>query len=532
MKEKLVECSLGYDLPVTPDEIWPYLIDTSRMNRDLGFPPREEREINGETHISTVTLGRKEEWIEKPWTWIYGKEVRNHRIFLRGWMKEQHGKFSVNKTSSGCTVQIYFRWSFTNTFSRVLFSFVPALMQKKFDQFFKDKVKIIQSAVPSESPAKAQTLREYFLTGDPLDLDRIHVKKISRELNLPLSTVIEECAEMVRKGDMSLSWDVVCPHCRGVRSTNTLLSSLQEENKCAPCGVTFNLETKESVEIVFHLSPGFRQIPKLVYCAAEPARKRHIKLVQEIGAGEVNDFSLELPAGRYRLRKKNHASEMINSQGETVSLKLTGPGLYVLEEAWWYDDRFLVGEALSTPVIRHLISEDHLEIGLKLNVGTQVILFTDIVGSTPFYQEVGDARALQIVQTHYREVARIIEAHGGAIVKFIGDAVMAAYPSLDRAMESAIAIHRSFDGSRKEFPIKLRASLHEGNVLCANLNVGVDYFGSTVNRSAKIQKFADAMEIAVTEQDWQRLKDKFPHLTAKPVVHDPKLDVDVRILKV
>ncbi len=530
MREKLVECTLEYDLPVTPEDIWPYLIDTSRMNRDLGFPPREEKEINGENHITTVTLGRKEKWIEKPWTWVYLKEVRNHRVFLKGWMKEQHGLFSVKATETGCKVGIYFRWSFASSFNRFLFSFVPSVMQKKFEQFFLDKVKIIRSTSHDSSSTSSQSLRDYFLTGDPLELDRIHVKKVSRELNYPIANVIEECVAMVRKGDMSISWDVVCPHCRGVRATNSLLSSLQEENKCDPCGVTFNLETKEAVEVVFHLSPGFREIPKLVYCAAEPAKKKHIKLIQEVKPGEIKEFSLDLPTGRYRLRRKDHASKMINAGENQLDIKLSEPGLYTLEEAWWFDDRLLVGEALSDPSIRHLISEDHLNIGLKLNVGTQVILFTDIVGSTPFYQQVGDAVALQIVQTHYQEVAKIIEAHGGAVVKFIGDAVMAAYPSLERAMESAIAIHKSFDGSRKEFPIKLRASLHEGNVLCANLNVGVDYFGSTVNRSAKIQKYADSMEIAVTEEDWQKLKDRFPSLKAKPVVHDSKLNVDVRVL--
>ncbi len=447
-------------------------------------------------------------------------------------MKEQRGIFTVAATPTGCKVGVYFRWSFSSSFNRFLFSFVPSVMKGKFEQFFNDKVKIIQNTSPVVSESKTQTLKEYFLTADPLDMDRIHVKKVAADLKLPLHTVIDECISMVKKGDMSLSWDVVCPHCRGVRATNNLLSSLEEENKCDPCDVTFNLDAKESVEVVFHLSPGFRLIPKMVYCAAEPAKKKHIKLIQEIAAGETKEFSLDLPSGKYRLRRKNFESKMINSEKNHLDLKLSDPGLHILEEAWWFDDRLLIGEALTDSSIRHFISEDHLNIGLKLNVGTQVILFTDIVGSTPFYQEVGDARALKIVQTHYLEVAKIIEAHGGAVVKFIGDAVMAAYPSLERAMESAIAIHKAFDGSRKEFPIKLRASLHEGNVLCANLNVGVDYFGSTVNRSAKIQKYADSMEIAVTEEDWQRLKDKFPSLKPKPVVHDAKLDVNVRVLTV
>lgn len=533
MRDKLVECTLEYDLPVTPEQIWPYLIDTSRMNRELGFPPREEREIDGENHIITVTLGRTEEWIEKPWTWIYGKEVRNHRVFLKGWMKEQHGIFTLSPTTGGCKVGIYFRWSFSSSLNRFLFSFVPSVMQKKFEKFFQDKVKLIKAASDEITRVQYPSLRDYFLTADPLDLDRIHVKKVSEELQIPLEKVIEECVSMVRKGEMSLSWDVVCPHCRGVRATNSLLSSLQDENNCDPCGTTFNLDSKESVEVVFHLSPGFRSVPKVVYCAAEPARKKHIKLVQEILPGSTLSLDLPLSPGRYRLRKKNGESRMFTvGPDEKFHLDLRDPGLFTLEEAWWYDDRLLAGEALSEPHIRSLVTEDHLKIGLKLNVGTQVILFTDIVGSTPFYKEVGDAQALRIVQAHYKKVAKIIEDHGGIIVKFIGDAVMAAYPALDRAMESAIHIHRAFDGTDPETPVKLRISMHEGNVLCANLNVGVDYFGNTVNRSAKIQKHAEAFQIAMTETDWKKLAPKFSGLSVSDVILDPKLELEVRIVSV
>jgi class 3 adenylate cyclase len=161
-----------------------------------------------------------------------------------------------------------------------------------------------------------------------------------------------------------------------------------------------------------------------------------------------------------------------------------------------------------------------------------VILFTDIVGSTPFYKASGDAIALKLVQAHYQEVSNLIVKHDGVVVKYIGDAIMAAFLDLEKAMKCTIAIHRLFPQDRKDTPIRLRASFHEGKVLCANMNVGLDYFGNTVNQAAKIQKYAEAFEIAVTEDEWAKLSSKFPELKAKGVVEDSKLGVKVRVLAV
>ena len=78
----VIENLLTYKLPVKASDIWPYLSDTSRMNKELGFPPRIEKEVNGENFVSTKTLGRTEEWIEKPWVWLEEQELQNHREFI------------------------------------------------------------------------------------------------------------------------------------------------------------------------------------------------------------------------------------------------------------------------------------------------------------------------------------------------------------------------------------------------------------------------------------------------------------------
>ena len=564
---RTIECLFQYDLPVTVSEIWPILIDTSRMNSEMGFPPRVEKEVDGENHVSTKTLGKKEEWIEKPWVWVHEKEIQQHRIFQRGWMTEHRGVVRVEEKSDGtCLVQVFFRWNFPNIFHYALFSLVPKSLEKGFGTILMAKSKFIlqnrmekkRSGIPQLPDQSAyEMLKNYFLTGDMLDLDRIHAKELAERFGLPLNDVLKVCVRMVKDGDLTLSWDVICPHCRSARGESNSIAGLSENNSCEPCGTIFGIDQEESIEVVFHVSPKLRNIQKVVFCAAEPAKKKHIKLHQDFAPGVTKKFQMHLPDGTYRLRAKNSNQSVYidlktgdsrkefawdgsdaeritcnNNFSFTLSNRNTKTESFTLEEAWWFKDRLLSGEALSNPLIREIFSEDHLQVGLKLNVGTQVILFTDIVGSTPLYKNLGDALSLKAVQSHYKEVSEIIQKHDGVIVKYIGDAVMAAFLDLEKAMLCSVEIHKKFSSDRADTPIRLRASFHEGKVLCANMNVGLDYFGNTVNQAAKIQKYANAHEIAVTEEDWQRLQNQFGNLSVKPVIHDPKLNLDVRIVTV
>ena len=562
----VIECLLSFDLPVTVSELWPHLIDTSKMNQELGLPPRQEREVNGETRVTTTTLGRKEEWIEKPWFWVHEKEIQQAREFIRGWMTSQRGVFKVEETEGRkARIYVYFRWGFPNLFNYLFYKMVPGLLDRMFAKFFDSRSKLILTERNETTKTDVQihagktayeTIRNYCLTENPLDLDRIHIKEVAGKFGLDLNDAVAACIRMVRDGEMSLSWDVICPHCRGARSEQKSISGLEAYGNCEPCGTSFTTDQEESVEVVFHVTPKLRTIEKVVFCAAEPAKKKHIKLYQGLAPAAAKNYNMHLPEGTYRLRRKNspeavylelsefHPEKSFSWNGSgstrvklntTFILNLTNNSAerdyFTVEEAWWFSDRMLSGEALSNPLIREIFSEDHLKTGLKLNVGNQVILFTDIVGSTPFYKSAGDALALKYVQSHYVEVSELIRKHDGVVVKYIGDAIMAAFLDLEKAMECTLEIHKLFNGKRSDTPIQLRASFHEGKVLCANMNVGLDYFGNTVNQAAKIQKHAEALEIAVTKEDWEKLKDRYPELKVRET-QDAKLGATVEVISV
>ena len=83
------------------------------------------------------------------------------------------------------------------------------------------------------------------------------------------------------------------------------------------------------------------------------------------------------------------------------------------------------------------------------------------------------------------------------MVKTIGDAVMATFPSPDRALAAALRMRDSVRALKKDLLIKI--GIHEGPCLAVTLNDRLDYFGQTVNIAARVQGLADERAIFATK---------------------------------
>jgi Adenylate and Guanylate cyclase catalytic domain len=105
------------------------------------------------------------------------------------------------------------------------------------------------------------------------------------------------------------------------------------------------------------------------------------------------------------------------------------------------------------------------------------------------------------VRAHFQVLNEIVAAEAGAVVKTIGDAVMATFPTPDRAVAAALrmreAMYRLNDG-RNGHDLLLKIGIHEGRCLAVVLNDRQDYFGTTVNIAARVQGLADSRSILAT----------------------------------
>jgi len=165
---------------------------------------------------------------------------------------------------------------------------------------------------------------------------------------------------------------------------------------------------------------------------------------------------------------------------------------------------FLTGAALLTnQTFRRLFRGETISSSEGIGVRDVTFLFTDLKGSTALYQRIGDMKAFALVQRHFDRLAAVVQAHAGAIVKTIGDAVMAVFQQPANAVRAAIAVLQQIERFNEEHGgrnIVLKVGLHRGPSIAVTLNETLDYFGHTVNVAARVQGLADADEVFVSDE--------------------------------
>jgi class 3 adenylate cyclase len=128
-------------------------------------------------------------------------------------------------------------------------------------------------------------------------------------------------------------------------------------------------------------------------------------------------------------------------------------------------------------------------------------LFTDLQDSTLMYERVGDATAYDLVRIHFKALESATRAHGGVIVKTIGDAIMARFRDPASAVRTAIEMRERIErlAERGTADLVLRIGLHRGPAIAAVSRDRVDYFGQTVNAASRIQAAARPGEIVLSD---------------------------------
>jgi class 3 adenylate cyclase len=164
---------------------------------------------------------------------------------------------------------------------------------------------------------------------------------------------------------------------------------------------------------------------------------------------------------------------------------------------------FLSGAALlSNQTFLDLFATETIVAGEGLAVRQLALLFTDLQGSTALYERIGDMKAFDLVRLHFGYLRECISRNSGALVKTIGDAVMASFVDPLDAVRAALEMRTRIAQFNLEAGgdlIALKVGLHAGACLAVTLNDRLDYFGQTVNIAARVQALAGANEIVATD---------------------------------
>jgi class 3 adenylate cyclase len=416
-----------------------------------------------------------------------------------------------------------------------------------------------QSADPEATGAIEELVRD----APDRDLCRVNVIDFARQAGVDEERAVTAFLHAARLGLFELSWNVLCPGCGGVLDTSTTLKSVnKEEYDCALCAAGYRPTLDEMVEVTFTVSRRVRRIAahdphelpfgeyfrQIFWGSGIDVPDDFEQLVEEIvldqielPPGEKALLSLQLPAEFVIVMDPvTHGTQFLDVKGEptrerqnlslvfdklraptgTVTLhpgplRLTLenrtdtrllPGLWIagdkLHELLAKRRPFLTAKRLLTnQVFRDIYGTDTIDVEQRLKITSLTFLFTDLKGSTELYERVGDLVAFDLVKAHFRVLNEIVASEAGAVVKTIGDAVMATFPTPNRAVSAALRMREAMrdlnDGHSRE-DLLLKIGIHEGPCLAVVLNDRQDYFGTTVNIAARVQALADSRTILAT----------------------------------
>jgi class 3 adenylate cyclase len=402
-----------------------------------------------------------------------------------------------------------------------------------------------------------ELLATFVRTADDAELVRINPVRFAQERGLARADVVDLFLHARKVGLLTMEWQYVCPGCGDVVERLPSLTSATAHYFCQVCSADRDADLSDFIEVTFSVAPEVRRSryhdpwsldpdehflryrfsesavvddgtplrdylrgtsPQCAYI--QPGATEAFKITAEpgmvwmtngpaliVGDGRTTEertFDFEYTGTRSEGFRADIAAGPVeiaftNATDEPYALMINKlPSLYDVAM-----QPFLSGaELLSNQTFLDLFESETIVAGEGLAVKRLALLFTDLQGSTALYERIGDMKAFDLVRQHFGELRDAISRNSGAMVKTIGDAVMASFVDPLDALRAALEMRTrlaAFNRGVGEDQVVLKIGLHFGACLAVTLNDRLDYFGQTVNIAARVQALAGANEIVVTD---------------------------------
>lgn len=517
-------------LAVTPQALWPLLSDTEKLNRDLNLPPVKVKLLpggllQGEVRFGPLTV----RYTEEPYCWVENRRWQVRRFPENGPVRSY--AVGVVLEPVGETGTALTAWCETEPRAGAGSVVAGRIAQASVDGLLRaaaSYANYLQGQTPVPHPRRSlaqwtgETLPQRldsFLESAPDDeLALFRPYTLADQFAEPRRDVLCACLGAVRSGTLELSWRLLCPACRGTGEPGPRLSELVDgEAHCPSCDIRYKPSFDQDVEVCFSHAQRKSELGAALFCRGGPHRSGHVALQWFVPAGKTECLSVELSTGRYLLRSpqtrdtlpltlQGQESYALSREGTALATTpitepqwtLTSPAesgtLFCLDSLSWREDAATAAEITALSEFRKHFGSEVLTPGVEVAVKQVAFLFTDLKGSTALYAEQGDAPSYASVRDHFTILGTLIEREGGGIIKTIGDAVMAVFPTMAQALSAAIAIQR--EGPKDQV---IKCGVHAGSALAIEANGQVDYFGHTVNVAARTQSKSDGGDIVIAE---------------------------------
>jgi class 3 adenylate cyclase len=531
--------------------------DTGVPSVEPAATSKRQRLRNARRRLRFSIYGMAVEWEEQPFEWVRPSRFGVVRNYSKGPMVQLRALAELSPTASGGSKLVYSvtiqpRSAFSSIIVRLQMKLLTAgrieaafknydqmasydagvmstdseveLTQVDVDRFHSIAEKLIADGA---DPLVVAKLTEFVQKADEFTAARIRPYALADDWKMDRRSVLETCLRATRVGLLDLQWELLCPLCRGAQETESSLRDVNSQSHCEACRIDFTVNFDRFVEVTFRPNALLRVVQPQNFCMGSPQKTPHIVAQQLLAAGSSRTLSLPLEEGRYRLR----ALELSGGQDVTVSpdglaavqvktsdagwapeeLKLatqtaielenntSAEQLFILERLAWSDQSATAAEVIALQIFRDLFATEALRPGEQISVGTLTVLFTDLRNSTQLYKEIGDATAFGLVMNHFDVLKTAIAEQDGALVKTIGDAVMAVFRRPASALRAMLKAQETLANPPAGMaPLTLKAGLHIGPCIAVTLNDRLDYFGSTVNMAARLEGQSYGSDIIIS----------------------------------
>lgn len=499
------------------------------------------------------------EWEEEPFEWLEPHHFGVIRRYSTGPLKEMRVYCELTPTEDGGTFMTYETWAQPSGLLGIVAAplQIGVLSRFEFGRAFHRYDDLAQlDALPEfelgrqhlapGGKARIATLRQTLLNngvdetildqliqlierGDDLTVMRLRPYALADAWGVPRRTVLEICLLATRVGLLNFRWELLCPLCRGAKGVADHLSEIDRHVHCEVCNIDFDINFDQAVELTFHPNASVRAVEDIAYCVGGPQITPHIMMQELLMPADRWSSLIRLEEGRYRVRAldlKGAHYIQVNPDGQTnlelgITERMQGSEiqlapqsfvtienlvrderLVILERMQWTDQIVTAAEVTTMQLFRDLFAQETLRPDIQIEVASLTLVFTDLKGSSQLYTEVGDAPAFGMVLNHFDILREVIASEDGAIVKTLGDAVMAVFKRPVNALRAVLRAQEILAAAPMQYggkPLQLKAGIHTGKMIAVTLNERLDYFGTTVNVAARLATLSQGTDIVASE---------------------------------
>jgi adenylate cyclase len=565
--EQAIYFRSDHDLPFPRELVWPVLSNTDWFNRSLGLPAVQyEFEARAEGGSSTTARARiaglEIVWQELPFEWLEPEFYRVRRVIERGPLREAIVALELQPRSGGTRVVISSEVFPRNSLGKLLAEKIlfPKTRHdvhgiiRHVDEFLRGRKPVALPRLTVHpvnevalkagldklrwvglSSARLELLERLIRESADVELTHIRPFAIAKKWDSDRWEVLALFLHATRCGLLDFRWEILCPNCRSSRNQLVRsLSGISRSSHCDVCQIEFDAEFDKSVELKFAVNQAIRPRQEQTYCLAGPGGKPHVISQLWLQPGEERPWKLPPLTRPLRLRSpqvkgsrtldpdefrelrpafiRTNASgfqiEYRQDDSADNAARVHNPNSFSvvlsLDQVGWSEDILTAARVTNWQEFRDLFAHEVVSPEEEITVGSQVVLFTDLRGSTAMYRSIGDAPAYALVRDHFRILTEVVRSHHGTVVKTIGDAVMACFSRVDEALAAVSDMNRKLAEDMRAVPLTLKASLHAGPCLAVNANDRLDFFGTTINLAARMVSCCQGGDLVVSDELYHR----------------------------